>query len=108
MQTNGDPNAPVPTDNDVLFDSGLSTSTHPGNVKFRHKALELRSWYEQPATSKQEKQSIAELLVESVTSEGHRFLEKGDDGIWREIAGKRVRKRASQTLRRKASSMEVT
>mmetsp|Transcript_33117 Transcript_33117/g.70586 ORF Transcript_33117/g.70586 Transcript_33117/m.70586 type:complete len:130 (+) Transcript_33117:2735-3124(+) len=92
-----------PTDDDVLFDPGGTTSNHPGNIHFRQKASELRPWYEQPNTSKDEKQSIAALLVESVTCEGHRFLERGEDGRWQEVTGKGARKKASHALKRKSS-----
>lgn len=88
-----------PTDDDVLFGRGGYSNKHPGNIRYRAKALELRSWYEQPGTSKEEKYRISELLVESVTNEGHRFLEKGKDGLWHEVIGNGARKKASQALR---------
>lgn len=31
--------------------------------------------------------------------EGHRFLERGDDGLWHEVIGNGARKKASQALR---------
>merc|ERR1711935_698224 len=65
-------------------------------IRFREKALEFRPWYEQ--SSKEEKQKIADLLVESVTSEGHRFLGKGKDGLWYKVIHGAHRK-ASQALR---------
>lgn len=86
-----------PTDDDVLFGRGGYTNSHPGNIKFRNKALELRPWYE--SSSKEEKYNISELLLESVKSEGHRFLEKGSDGLWHEVIGNGARKKASQALR---------
>lgn len=86
-----------PTDDDVLFGRGGYTNSHPGNMKFRNKALELRPWYE--SSSKEEKYNISELLLESVKSEGHRFLEKGSDGLWHEVIGNGARKKASQALR---------
>mmetsp|Transcript_26233 Transcript_26233/g.47265 ORF Transcript_26233/g.47265 Transcript_26233/m.47265 type:complete len:486 (+) Transcript_26233:83-1540(+) len=88
-----------PTANDVLFGRGGFTNTHLGNIKFRQKALELRPWYEQSSTSKDEKYRISDLLVESVKCEGHRFLERGDDGLWHEVVGNGARKKASQALR---------
>eukprot|EP01082_Thalassiosira_pseudonana_P011442 g10061.t1 g10061 contig4:1148015-1149256(+) len=88
-----------PTPDDVLFGRGGKTNTHPGNIRFRQHALELRSWYEQ--SSKEEKQRISELLVEGVKSEGHRFLERGSDGDWHEVIGNGARKKASQALREK-------
>ena len=86
-----------PTDDDVFFGRGGYTNTHPGNIKFRNKALELRPWYE--ASTKEEKFNISQLLIESVKSEGHRFLEKGKDGLWHEVIGNGARKKASQALR---------
>jgi len=85
-----------PVDNDVLCGRGGFTNTHPGNVRFREKALELRPWYER--SSKEEKQRIADLLVESITSQGYRFLGKGKDGLWHEMVHGAHRK-ASQALR---------
>jgi len=85
-----------PAENDVLCGRGGFTNSHPGNIRFRKKALEFRSWYEQ--SSKEEKHRIAELLVESITSEGHRFLGKGKDGSWHEMVQGAHRK-ASQALR---------
>ena len=86
-----------PTDHDVLFGRGGFTNTHPGNLRFRQKALELRPWYE--SVSKEEKYSISDLLVESVKADGHRFLERGADGLWHEVIGNGARKKASQALR---------
>ncbi len=88
-----------PTNDDVLFGRGGFTNTHPGNIKFRAKALELRPWYEQPATSKEEKYQISDMLVESVRAHGHRFLERGEDGLWHEDIGNGARKKASQARR---------
>jgi hypothetical protein len=86
-----------PTDDDVLFGRGGYTNSHPGNIKYRAKALELRPWYE--ASSKEEKYNISELLIESVKAEGGRFLEKGKDGLWHEVLYNGARKKASQQLR---------
>ena len=93
-----------PTPDDVLFGRGGKTNTHPGNIRFRQHALELRSWYEQ--SSKEEKQRISELLVEGVKSEGHRFLECGSDGDWHEVIGNGARKKASQALRERVKGRE--
>ena len=86
----------TPTDDDVLFGRGGFTNTHPGNIKFRQMALELRQWYKQASTSKEEKHRISDLLVESVKGEGHHFLERGDDGLWHEVIGNGARKKASR------------
>eukprot|EP00580_Thalassiosira_gravida_P001470 CAMPEP_0201601984 /NCGR_PEP_ID=MMETSP0492-20130828/2812_1 /ASSEMBLY_ACC=CAM_ASM_000837 /TAXON_ID=420259 /ORGANISM="Thalassiosira gravida, Strain GMp14c1" /LENGTH=427 /DNA_ID=CAMNT_0048065361 /DNA_START=214 /DNA_END=1497 /DNA_ORIENTATION=- len=86
-----------PTDGDVLSGRGGYTNTHPGNIRFRKKALEFRSWYEE--SSKEKKQVIAELLVDSVKNDGHRFLGKGEHGLWHEVIGKGPHYKASQALR---------
>lgn len=87
----------VPTDDDVLFGRGGYTNSHPGNVRFREKALELRQVYEN--STKEEKFNISKLLLDSMTSEGARFLEKGEDGAWHKVVGNGARKKASQALR---------
>jgi hypothetical protein len=86
-----------PTDDDVLFGRGGYVNTHPGNIQFREKALELRPWYER--STKEEKYNISKVLIESVKGQGHRFLEKASDGLWHEVSGNGVRKKASQALR---------
>jgi len=87
-----------PAADDVLCGRGGFTNNHPGNLRFREKALEFRPWYEQ--SSKEEKQRIADLLVESVTSQGRRFLGRGEDGLWHEVV-RGAHRKASQALREK-------
>jgi hypothetical protein len=96
-----------PTDDDVLLGRGGYVNIHPGNIKFRQKALELREWYE--ASTKEEKYNISNVLIHSVTSQGHRFLEKGPDGqgLWYEVSGNGVRKKASQALRERAKGKKT-
>merc|ERR1712232_337457 len=86
-----------PNEGDVLSGRGGFTNTHPGNVRFRQKALEFRPWYEE--SSKEKKQEIASLLVDFVKNEGNRFLGKGKDGQWHEMIGKGPHYKASQALR---------
>ena len=38
-------------------------------------------------------------LIKNVKDQGHHFLEKASDGLWHEVSGYGVRKKASQTLR---------
>lgn len=93
------------TDGDVLFGRGGSTNKHPGNIRFRRKALEYRQWYGQ--STKEEKQRIADLLVDFVKSEG-RFLEKGKDGLWHEVIGNGAHTKASQALRERIRKRRKT
>jgi len=87
----------VPTDDDILFGRGGYTNSHPGNIRFREKALELRPVYER--SSKEEKFKISQILLDSIMSDGARFLEKGQDGEWHQVKGNGARKKASQALR---------
>jgi len=86
-----------PTEDDVLFGRGGYTNTHRGNINFREEAQKLRPWYE--SSTKEEKFVISQMLIESVKNKGHRFLEKGNDGMWHEVIGNGARKKASQALR---------
>lgn len=80
----------------VLFGRGGGINKHPGNVRFREHALELWPWY--TISTKEEKQNIAELLVEGVRNNGHRFLAIGKDGLWHEVIYG-YHTKASQTFR---------
>jgi hypothetical protein len=87
-----------PTDDDILLGRGGHTNIHPGNVRFREKALELSPWYE--SCSKDDKYHVSNVLIISMKREGRRFLEKGMDGLWHEVVENYgVRKKASQLLR---------
>lgn len=95
-----------PNINDVLFGRGGFVNTHPGNIHFRQKAFELRPWYE--ASTKEEKFNISKVLIESVKGEGNRFLEKTADGLWHEVSGNGIRKKASQALRERVRGRNST
>ena len=82
------------------FGCGGLTNKHPGNIEFRQNALELKPRYE--SASKGEKYNISVELMESVTDEGHRFLEKGSDRLWHEVVDwDGARNKASQAFRDK-------
>ncbi|KAL7539723.1 hypothetical protein ACHAXR_009537 [Thalassiosira sp. AJA248-18] len=85
-----------PTDGDVKFGRGSGTNNHPGNRRFRDHARELWSVYKH--ATKTERKDIANVLVESVKNEGHRFVEKGEDNQWHEVIFGQHTK-ASQTFR---------
>ena len=91
-----------PTDNDVLFGRGWETKEHKGNISFLEEALKYRDWYE--SATKEEKKNISELLIESVKSQGHRFLEMDLDGQWHEMTENEVLKMARQALKKKKRS----
>lgn len=74
-----------PTENDVHFAKGQEYIffRKPGNMKLRKEVLCHLAWYK--VSSPEEKRAIAVTLVESVKNEGHRFLQKDDNGLWREM-----------------------
>jgi len=89
----------VPTENDVLFGRGGFINSHPGNVSYRKKVLQFRPVYER--STKEGKFDISRELLEAVTSDGARFLQRGEDGEWHQVTGNRARRKVSQALREK-------
>ena len=95
-----------PTENDVLFGRGWDKKDHKGNIKFLEEAHKYRSWYSSATATKDEKKNISELLVESVKSQGYRFLEMDLDGLWHEMTEYEVLKVARQALKKKKRSLK--
>jgi len=89
----------VPTENDVLFGRGGFINSHPGNVSYRKKVLQFRPVYER--STKEGKFDISRELLEAVTSDGARFLQRGEDGEWHQVIGNGARRKVSQALREK-------
>lgn len=85
------------TVDDVLCARGSYANNHPGNVRFREKALKLLPKY--ILSSKYEKFHLSLVLTEQITKEGHRFLAKGPDGLWYRMVKHGARLRASQCFR---------
>ena len=87
-----------PNKNDVKLGRGGANNVHPGNLRFRAKALELRPWYE--ASTKEQKFHIANVLVDFIKADGYRFVEMGKDKLWHEVICKTgPHTKASQALR---------
>jgi hypothetical protein len=97
-----------PTEDDILFGRGGDINKHPGNVRFRAKALELAPSYEAYGDSKEEKYKVSVVLVDCMEAEKRRFLEKGPDGLWYKVLGNGIRKKASQALREKPRRHRVS
>jgi hypothetical protein len=97
------PHAVEPTDNDILFGRGGSTNTHPGNIRFREVALEVRPLYSQ--LTRAEKHEFSIVLLERMKNENRRFLEKSpSDRLWHEVDDEGARKKVSQALRERLSA----
>ena len=75
-------------------------------MRFREKARELAPLYVACGDSKEEKYKVSELLVDCMNADNRRFLEKGSDGLYYEVVGNIVMKKASQVLREVATSNE--
>ncbi len=86
-----------PSRDDVLSGRGGNYNIHLGNIRFTKKALELLPKY--LSCSKLDKELLSVELMESVTSVGHHFLDKGQDGKWYKLDEKCARKKASQKFR---------
>jgi hypothetical protein len=92
-----DPSCPIAhTKHDVLFGRVGDTNFHPGNVRFREKAKELLPKYLK--CSKDDKTQVSLELMQSVTREGHHFLDKGPDGKWYKVVCNAPQKKASQAF----------
>ena len=87
-----------PTKGDILFGRCGDVNKHPGTIHFREKARELAPSHEACGDSKEEKYKVSELLVDCMKAENRRFLEKGSDGLYYEVVGNDVMKKASQAL----------
>ncbi|KAL3815865.1 hypothetical protein ACHAXA_010255 [Cyclostephanos tholiformis] len=85
------------TEGDVLFGRGEAIKNHQGNILFRENARELLPRYLN--CSKDDKTKVAEELMDTVTRNGHHFLEKGPDGNWYNVLGNAPRRKASQAFR---------
>ncbi|KAL3816875.1 hypothetical protein ACHAXA_006951 [Cyclostephanos tholiformis] len=85
-----------PSENDVLCGRGDFTKTHPGNIHFREKVMELLQRYHH--CSMEEKFKLSVEVIESVTKNGHSFLKKVD-GKWYRVNGGALRKKSSQAFR---------
>ena len=84
-----------PTVDDVLFGRGGYCNTHPGNIRFRETALELRPWYER-CCSKEEKYHLSEHQGQgtSFLREGFGWVVARGDWKWSEEKGESGSERA--------------
>jgi len=81
------------------FGRGSKSNKHPGNIRFREKARKLGSRYIS-CSSKEGKYKVSEELVDFIKGENRCFLEKvGPEGLWYDVVGNDIRKKASQALR---------
>lgn len=83
-------------DKDVLSGRGGGTNNHPGNKQFRSLVDQYRSEY--VLSKKWAKREIARNIVDSIRSDGGRFLKK-EGSIWHDIGDQKAREKTSQALR---------
>lgn len=92
-------------ENDVLCGKGRSSICHPGNQRFRQ-LIEANAGEYHRAT-KQQKQRLAQQLVDLITSTGGRFLLKDvETALWYDIGSARSFEKTAQALREKAAQMD--
>ena len=91
---------PIPdcdiNDKDVLSGRGGGTNNHPGNKEFRSLVDQYRSEY--VLSKKWAKREIARNIVDSIRSDGGRFLKK-EGSMWYDIGDQKAREKTSQALR---------
>ena len=85
----------VPSGKDVLGGRGGGINKHVGNVLFREETRELKTIYKHES-SRTEKHEMSKALVKRVKGYGGRFLKKGSDGLWHDMAERDAQKKACQ------------
>ena len=79
----------IPTPRDVLFGRGGNMKAHVGNMRYIHMLEDNLEDY-LGASSRSQKLAITEQIVNSVKSNGGRFLRQDKDGIWVEVSNKQA------------------
>lgn len=86
-------------DNDVLLGRGKFASEHPGNILFRQIVWEMKEEYY--ISRKTEKTKMVQRVIDRIKTLNPpgRFLEKGEDLLFRDAPQDRVILKVSQALR---------
>jgi hypothetical protein len=87
----------LPNANDVIFGRGKSVNAWPGNVSFRHIVWAHRAEYQ--LTPRQQKKTVTQAVVNTITAQGGRFLQVESDGRYKVVLRSRALEKASQALR---------
>jgi hypothetical protein len=80
-----------PTENDILYGRGGRTNTHPGNIRYRDKVLELKDEYKLLTKKEKKERNLPMLVVKTMKNEKRYFLMKDKDGLWYEVNDKGAR-----------------
>ena len=83
-----------PSQNDVVFVRGVRLMKHPGNIRFREFLETHQDDYDRAQRNKRRK--VSSDVVQVLSGQGVRFLERNDDGNWVESAVSEVEKKVGQ------------
>ena len=100
----------TPLRHDVLSGRGGGINSHPGNVTFRSWVTPRRARYNL-APYKQDKQAVAQEVIDLVTSHGGRFLQRDPTGVtswWTEVSDIKRMAKTCQALREGAPQIRAT
>mmetsp|Transcript_14491 Transcript_14491/g.31625 ORF Transcript_14491/g.31625 Transcript_14491/m.31625 type:complete len:321 (+) Transcript_14491:287-1249(+) len=98
MQPTGLPGGYQPSPFDVCCGRGKKNWNHEGNTIFRRLIRSNVQGY-QDAIDKQEKSSIVISIVDTIRSQGGRFLKQDDDKQWYDIGDSQAREKVGHSLR---------
>ena len=99
------PAAPGPRDILLCPLSSLSV-THPANVAYRQLVSDLTSEFQN--ASKERKKEVSHQVVQVLQTQGYRFVEKSDEGLWAEATQTRINHKVLQYLRDKGWKYNVS
>lgn len=92
-----DPSASELREKDILFGKGTPTNVRKANKQFRAKVRACFDQYDNEPEGK--KHLVAKAIVDSLYSEGYRFMKKNARGAWCEVPRKLAYGKTQQTLR---------
>mmetsp|Transcript_34922 Transcript_34922/g.84520 ORF Transcript_34922/g.84520 Transcript_34922/m.84520 type:complete len:495 (+) Transcript_34922:226-1710(+) len=90
-------NGLMPTPGDILFGRGRKVRDHAGNARFLNLVDHYMAKYE--SAGRVDKACIAEIIVRMIKDAGCRFLKKGDQDVWGEVADSEARKKVAHAFR---------
>lgn len=92
------PTTVIPKDRDILCAHRKFCYKHQGNVRFRIMIATQLPTYIDPQTTRKERASIIDTILEELCQDGCSFLRKGTDG-WFELSKKEAREKVAHSMR---------
>ena len=97
-----------PMNMDILAGRGQLVRNHPGNVSFRTDFIQARSNQYNAAHTRDEKNDIANVILDDIANMARRFLKQHPSGYWTELERKVAKEKVMMAFReyRKSQKLE--